>query len=358
MLNKFQILNTFLELIKIDSVSGEEEKVADYIIGYLQGLGIKAKKDHYGNLIAKIEGRDKPLFLAAHMDTVEPGRNIKPIVRGDKIMSDGTTVLGADDKAGITEILEGVRFLKEKKIIHRPLELIFTREEEIGVKGSLNLDYRKIKAREGVVLDACRKIGHVIIASPYIYSIRIKIKGRSAHSGVSPEKGINALLVAVEAISNLKIGRIDKETTNNIGVLKSGMAMNSVPAEVEILAEARSHVLGKVKKQVELFKKAFGAATKKYGAKLEFKAIKECSGYNYSKDDVFIKKISLVNEKLNINTVYEVTGGASDVNIFSGHGLKVVDVAYGGRDMHTVKESINLKELMKMVEWVIEFCKN
>ncbi|MBD3300099.1 MAG: M20/M25/M40 family metallo-hydrolase [Candidatus Moranbacteria bacterium] len=352
--NQPRLLKTFLDLIEIDSPSGKEEKVSKFIEQKFKELKIKFKRDQVGNLIAKIPGKGEPLLLSSHMDTVDPCFGIKAEIKGDIIKSKGETILGADDKAGISEILEALTVLKEKKLNHRPLEIIFTREEETGIIGASKLNKKDIKAKEGLVLDG-ENIGEITIASPFIYQINIKIKGRSAHAGMEPEKGISAIKVASDAISELEVGRIDNETTNNIGILQSGKIRNGVPEDALIKAEARSHDLKKAKEQVNLYQKAFEKAAKKHKAKLDFKAELNCHGYKYDQKDKFIQKIAQGFEDLNIKPSYVKIGGASDVNAFVKLGIKAVDISYGGKNCHTTRESIRISYMMKITEFLIKF---
>lgn len=357
MVNENKIKKTFLSLVKIDSPSGEEEKVADFILRYLQELSIEFVRDKYGNVIAKVPGSGKSLMLSAHMDTVEPGRGIKAIVDGDEIRSDGKTILGADDKAGIVAILEAVAYLRKNKISHRSLELVFTREEEIGCLGARNLDYKNIKSKEGICIDSCRPLGYITMASPFIYAIDIEVTGKSAHAGSFPEKGINAIHAAASAIADIKVGRINSSTTNNIGIINGGTAVNSVPDSVVVKAEARSHNIKSAQAQIDLMNKAFKKHIRRHRAKLNFKSKLLCYGFAYLKSDPLIKKIFKTNLLLGLKTVYGKSGGATDANIFVERGIKVVDISYGGKGPHTKSESIKISELKKLTEFLIDFVK-
>lgn len=357
MIIKKQVLKTFIQLVTIDSPSGEEKKVGDYIVRYLKKIKIKAVRDSYGNLIAKVPGTGAPLLLSAHMDTVEPGKGIKPMVKGNIIKTNGTTILGADDKAGITGILEAASYLKKKKIKHRPLELIFTREEEVGLKGAANLNYKKVKAKEGLVIDSDKPLGHITLAAPFIYKIDIRIKGRGAHAGAEPEKGINAIQIAAKAMSEFKIGRINKSTTNNIGVIQGGSVVNSVPAEVTIKAEARSHDIKLAQEQVDIMNKAFKKHVRRFKARLYFKAKLECYGYKHLRNDSFIKTIAQVNKRLGNKVVYYASGGAGDANVMAGKKIKAVVISYGGANCHTTKEIARISELVKATKFLVEFVK-
>jgi len=350
-----RIKKTFFELVRIDSPSGEETKVAQYIVKYLKQFKIKSTKDSNGNIIVKVPGQGRPLMLAAHMDTVNPGKGILPVIKNDVIRSKGDTVLGADDKAGITIILEALRYLKEKNIKHSPLELVFTREEETGLIGASKLNYKKLSAKEALVLDSDGAPGGITIAAPFLYLMDIEVTGKAAHAGAAPEKGISAIQIAGKAIAELKLGRINKSTSNNIGIIDGGNARNVVPDIVKIKAEARSHKLETAQKQVDLFNKVFKKYVRAYKGKLKFKASLEVLGYKYSRTDEFIKSIVITNKKLNIRTRFEVSGGVSEASIYTGKGIKAIDISAGYLNMHSTKESIKLAHMLKLVNFLVDF---
>lgn len=357
MLNEKQIIKTFLDLVKIDSPSGHEKEVADFILNYCKKISLKAEEDHYGNIVIKINGEGQPILLSAHIDTVEPGRGIKPEIKNGIIKSVGNTILGADDKAGVVAILEAIKYLKNNKIKHQALEIILTREEEIGVVGALNLNFKNLKSKEGIVIDSARPLGFITMSSPFIYLIDIEIIGKASHSGAFPEKGINAIKIASQAINELKLGRIDSETTNNIGVINGGTAMNIIPDNIKLKGEVRSLNLQSAKKQVEIFKKTFKKYTQKYKAKIKFNARLVCTGYNYNKNDSFIQKIVKTNRETKIKSNYGMSCGGSDANVFVANKIKMVDISYGGTNPHTTKETIKTSELIKLTEFVINFIK-
>lgn len=357
MLEKKRIIKTFLDLIKIDSPSGHEKEVGDFVLKYCKKIGLKANEDHYGNIIAKAEGDGVPILLSAHIDTVEPGRNIKAEIKNGVIKSVGDTILGADDKAGVTAILEAVKYLKENKIKHQALEIVFTREEELGVVGALNLNFKELKSKNGLVIDSSRPLGFITLASPFATIFEIKIKGKQAHAGSFPEKGVNAIQAAAKAISRLKVGRINKNTTNNFGKIRGGNATNIVPDEVFIAGEVRSLNLENVKKQMEIIKKFFKEECAKTGAKLFFNHKLVCDGYRFKKNDPFVKKIAACNKITKIKTVYGSSCGASDANIFISNKINAIDISYGGENPHSVQEKIKVSELVKLTEFVVNFIK-
>ncbi len=353
MFNK-AVIKIFLELVKIDSPSGQEAGVADFIIKYLKKNKLKAVKDDFGNVILRIRGEGKPLLLSSHLDTVEPGRRVEPVVRGKIIKSNGKTILGADAKAGVAALLEAAIYLNKRKQSHRPLEIIFTREEELGLRGAAALDFKKIQAQEALVIDYGRPLGYISLSAPFIYHLDLKIIGRSAHAGAEPEKGLSAIQVAAKAIAEMKLGRINKQTTCNIGLIKGGSAINCVPEKVSFQAEASGQDLASAQEQVDLINRACKKQVRRYGAKLIFKSKLECRGYRYPGNDKFIKKIADTFRRRGIKPILSFSGGATDANVFVSRGIKAVNVSYGGGNMHTKREFIKTTELADLVCFIIE----
>ena len=202
MINKDRLIKNFCELVKIDSPSGNEDLIASHLKNRLEYLGLEVIYDNYGNLIAS-DGGENPLMLSAHMDTVEPGRNINPSIVDDRIISDQTTILAGDCKSGISAILEGIESLKETNIPHRPIEVVFTRDEEMGLVGAHNLDFSKIRSTEAVIFDGEGPCSRITSSSPSYICFDIQIIGKAAHAGMEPEKGLSAIKIAAELINSL-----------------------------------------------------------------------------------------------------------------------------------------------------------
>ena len=353
-IEKETIMDLFLDLVKIDSPSGREENVAEYIVEKLKDLQIEYKADDYGNILAFLAGSGQPLMLAAHMDTVQGETCIDPIVEGDLITSGGQTILGADDKAGIAEILCALEYLKKNSVIHRPLEIVFTKEEEIGMFGAQHLDRKYITAKEGLVVDRSGLPQVAVVAAPFIVTIDIEIMGKSAHAG-SPEHGLSAIKMAAEAISKLKIGRIDSETTNNIGIIHGGEIRNGVPEKVLIKAEIRSHFKAKAEKQISVMRAGFEKAVSKHGGSLKFSAEFACSGYKHQLSTPLLKNIKKTWQKMGFEVLFEKAGGASDANEFAQRGMTVVDIGYGALYPHTVREQIKISDMQLVSQFLINF---
>jgi len=355
-MNKSELLELFLNLCRIDSPSGEEQSLGDYIIKHLARHKIKAGRDAYGNVIATVAGEGKPLVISAHLDTVEPGRGVRPVVRNGVVRSDGRTILGADDKAGLAAAIAVAQEAIGRGWRIRPLELVFTRQEEADLDGVHSLDWSRIQAREGLILDGSDDPGRITIASPYIYNIDITVTGRAAHAGVEPQKGINALAIAADAIHELRLGRIDRLTTANIGTLTAGSASNSIPADAVMRAETRSHSQKSALAQVDAMKRAFERAVRRRrGAKLSFKSALACRGYRYDKKDPLIKELKTAMSAHGWTVAWEESCGASDANVWAEKRIKAVEISIGYRDGHTTGEWIKVDDIWSVFRFLAAY---
>ena len=353
MVNKQRLVKTFLDLVKIDSPSGEEEKIAKEVAKRLKALGAKVEFDGYGNVIGKIPGKGEPILLNAHLDTVEPGRNIKPIIDKDRIKSDGTTVLGADPKAGVSIILETLSSLAEDKTSHIPLEIVFTRGEESGLFGALNLDYSKITAKRGVTIDGEEAVHNINISAPGYNRVDVLITGRSAHAGTEPEKGISAIHIASRIISQLKLGRIDHETTANIGIIEGGSAVNAVPERARFRGEVRSRNLKKLEKHTRHFQNVFKQVMAKFPeAKVEIDIQREFNPYLFNKDHRVIIHMSKTLSQLKITPKLVHSGGGTDVNIFHTHGIEAIVVGGCFYNAHTTREYAVIPQMVQAAQFL------
>ena len=355
MINKKRLIQTFINLAKIDSVSGEEKEVAKEVGRMLKKLGAKVAFDSYGNLIAKFLGFGEPFLFNAHLDTVEPGRGIKPAINGDIIKSDGTTILGADPKAGIAIILETLKHLKENNVPHVPLEIVFTREEEIGLVGAINLDYSKITAKKGITIDGEYDFCTITISSPSYSKVDVTITGIGAHSGEEPEKGVSAIVIASKIISKLRLGRIDDETTANIGLIEGGSVRNAVPETAHFKGEIRSRDPKKLEDHTKHFENVLKQVLSKHTkAKAEVSIKKMFEGYEFSKNHTTIEQICSILEKSNTSSNLCHVGGATDVNIFCTKGIEAVVVGGCFYNAHTTREYAVISEMLKAVELCVK----
>lgn len=366
--NKKRMVSVFLDLVKTDSVTREEGKIARKLEARLKALGCKVVFDNAGkktgsqtgNLIARFSGAPgvAPVLLSSHMDTVTPGKGVKPQVKKDRITSDGTTILGADCKSGITVILETLAIIKERSLPHPPLEVVFTTCEETGLQGSQNLDFSLLKSRRGIVLDTEDPRGATVKA-PAADRLEIKVNGIAAHAGMFPERGISAVRVAALAISKMKLGRIDAETTANIGIIEGGSATNIITPLVELKAEARSHNPAKLRRQVKhmldtLEKAAKASAIKLDGktvrARIECKHINSYPNMNIPASDKVLGALKASAKAAGIKLEAKSSGGGSDANIFARHGICTPNLGCGMWEPHTTQEYLDLADFFLCAE--------
>lgn len=341
-INHDRLIKTFIDLVKIDSESGKEQEIIKYLQKIMLDFGFDAEIDKTGNLICSNDSSPK-LVLAAHTDTVNPGKNIQPIIENNVIKTDGTTILGSDDKANIAIILEIIQIFKENDI-HAALDVVFTTGEEIGLIGSKGLDYEKIKAKIGLNLDG--ETGEIDIAEPSMMLFDIEITGQAAHSGMAPEKGINAIKIAAEAINSLDLGRIDEETTVNIGTIEGGTARNIVPEKVTMKAEVRSRNEEKFNFQVSKIIDVFEKTSKKYGGIVKITSEQTAYAYSVSEDDKLIKVLKDCFNKNGVKPEVMKINATSDNSNFSRNKIKCVTTGSCGKDYHTTQEYLEIDKFI------------
>lgn len=363
-----RLVNEFIELVQIDSETKHEEKIAPVLIEKLEHLGFEVYQDDAhtrnghgaGNIIATLNGtlHVAPIYFTVHMDTVVPGKGIKPQIKEDGyIYSDGTTILGADDKAGIAALFEMARRLKEESIQHGTIQFIITAGEEDGLVGAKELEKDKIIAKYGYAVDSDGKVGGLVVAAPYQAKIRVKILGKTAHAGVAPEKGISAITLAAKAIAKMKLGRIDEETTANIGRFEGGKATNIVCDEVFILAEARSINKEKLDEQTNHMKETFETVAQNYGGRAEVEVELMYPGFSVEENEVVVKVAKEAVRQIGRTPVVGVSGGGSDANIISSFGIPTVNLSVGYEEIHTTNERMPIEELEKLADLLLEIVK-
>jgi tripeptide aminopeptidase len=373
MINRERLAETFRLLVQIDSVSRQEGDIAKELNKILESMGAETFIDragektgsNTGNLIAKFKGTEKvaPLLLNAHMDTVEPGRGVLPVLKDGIFTSDGTTILGADDKSAIAVLIEVMTVLKENKLPYGPIEMVLTICEEIGLMGAKYLDMSLITAKYGYALDSTDTEG-IITRAPSANKLEFKVHGRDAHAGAAPEKGINAIQIASSAIAGLQLGRIDKETTCNIGIINGGIATNIIPNLVTVKGEVRSHNDEKLKKVTGDIITAFENAVKDYGTdssdglpKVDVIIDDDFSRTDIPSDHPVVILAQRAAANLGRRMITKVTGGGADANIFYRKGIITGVIGTGMKDMHTVRESVNLDDMIKTGELLLEIIK-
>jgi len=371
-----RLKNLLIELIKIDSLSRKELNVALRLKREMEELGATVLIDdagekvggNVGNLIAYFRGNRpaaEPLVLSAHMDTVIPGEGIVPILEGDILRTDGRTVLGGDDKSGVAIICEVLRVIEENRLPCGPIDVVFTICEEAGLIGAKCLDIGKLHARTGLVLDS-DSVGYLFTKAPAKKRMEFHVYGLEAHAGACPERGINAIRVAAEGIAKMQLGRIDHETTANIGVIDGGMAGNIVPNQVVLRGEARSHSPEKLDHQTEHMKHCLEEAAarhtleldgKRHTARIEAKIERDYDRMDVPETAPIVKLVHAAAKNLNLEVKTHATGGGCDANVLNQKGLVVANLGTGMREIHTVSEWLDLKDLYTSAAMVLEILK-
>jgi len=342
-----RLLTTFLDLLRIDSPSGQEDAVMRELAGRLAALGVPSERDATGNLIGRRPGAKPALILCAHVDHVAPCAGITPVVEGSSIHSDGRTILGGDDTSGVAIILELLTLLKERPARQTPpaLEIIFTVGEEVGLLGSKGLDVRALQARQAIILDQGGPIGAICVQGPSQNKLNVAAHGRKSHAGAAPELGINAIRVAAEAIAAMPLGRIDPETTANVGVIHGGEATNIVPDRVEMKMEARSLSDDKLARQTRAMVDALEGAASRHGARLDLEVSLMYSAFKIPDDAPIVQQLSAATRAFNLEPLLVSTGGGSDSNILNARGVQSVAFSTGMDKVHTSEECIDLNDM-------------
>lgn len=360
-----------MELVQIDSETKFEKKIASVLKEKFSALGLEVLEDNAkekssheaNNLICNLRGNVKggdTLFFTSHMDTVTPGIGIKPAVKDGYIVSNGTTILGADDKAGIAVLLEVIRQLQEQDIKHGDIQFVITVGEESGLAGAKVLDTTLLQATYGYALDSDGPVGNIVIEAPYQAKLYTKVYGKSAHAGIAPEKGVSAITVAAKAIAAMKLGRIDDETTANIGYFKGGKETqtNVVCDYVEIVAEARSLKKDKLEAITGNMKETFSNVSEKHGGSAETEIEVMYPGFNLSASHPAVAIAKKSAEELGLPFATLKSGGGSDANIFNGHGIPTANLSVGYEHIHTTKERIHTDHLLNLTNYVLHIIKN
>ena len=348
-----RMIDQFMEMVGIDSESGNEARFIAYLQGELGKLGAEAGTDAYGNLIARLPAKnsrvEEPILLSCHADTVQPGVGIEPVLADGVIRSKGDTILGADDKAGIAEMLEALRTAK----VRPPVEIAISRQEEVGLYGVKNLDFSRISAKRGFLLDN-DTLDTIVIGGPSYFAIDVAVSGRAAHAGMEPEKGINAVQAAAKAIAALELGRLDHETTANVGVIRGGLIRNGVPDGCTFLAECRSLDHGKGQRLADTMVAAIRREVESCGASVEITVDNLCRAVNIPEDadTVRISKRALAAAGVDAATTF-ITG-FTDASIYNNHGIEMAVVGIGAREEHATTEHIYVEDMEKALLMITE----
>lgn len=373
MIDERRIQEHFLDLVRIDSEAGNEAGIAAVLTGQLKEMGASVSQDRVGsaigsdsgNIVATFAGSvpgAEPLLLCAHMDTVVPGRGVKPVVEGPIIRSDGTTILGGDDKSGIAIIFEALRATREQRFPTGDLEVVFTVCEERGLQGARAMDTANLRSKFGLVFDSDEP-GVLFTKAPAANHLEWRITGRAAHAGVAPERGLSAIKVAAEAIAAMRVGRIDFETTANIGIIRGGAATNIIPAEVVVHGECRSRDAAKLAEQTAHMLRCFDEAAARHAAmlddvrveaRIEPTVIEAYGAMNVPDDAPVVRLVQAAGTAIGEPVPLKAMGGGCDANVFNTRGISVANLGTGMRDIHTTKEWLDVRDMVKTTRIVVE----
>ena len=356
------VLDLFRELAAIPSPSGRERPVADRTLDYLRDLGLDPTEDDAGAQIGSdmgnihvalppSEGVDGvPIFLNAHLDTVPPTGPIDPEVRNGVVVNRHDTILGADNKAAVVVMLAAVRDLVRTGRPHAGVELVLTPMEEVGLKGAKAFDIARLRAKVGYCYDHAAPIGNVVLAAPTQRTLRFRFIGRASHAGIAPEEGRSAVVAAARAIADMPLGRIDAETTANVGLISGGIAGNIVPPECLVESEARSRDPGRLREQVQAMLDAATFAANLAECELESRIEPEYDGYRFSRSDPAVRLAARALEACGREPVYIESGGGADANVWNARGLECVNLCNGMAEIHTASEHIAAADLDAMLD--------
>jgi tripeptide aminopeptidase len=373
MIDAPRLKEEFIELVSISSPSRREGTIARRLEAILKGMGATVEVDaageriegNTGNLLARFPGNAPgapPFLLSGHMDTVGPAEKIRPVIEGDVVRTDGTSVLGGDDKAGVVAILEAIRVLRERSIPHGDIEVVLTICEENGLLGAKNFDTGRLRARRGLVLDV-DGVCELITRAPAANRLGFTVHGLPAHAGICPEQGMSAIQIAAQAIAAMKLGRLDAETTANLGLVQGGLATNIVPAQVTVRGETRSLSLEKLEAQTAHMRRCFEDAVARhsvrvgdrtYGARVEAQVDRQYSRLDVRDDASIVRLVQDAAAATGRTCRTRGTGGGSDANVFAERGLEVANLACGMREIHTVNEWVDVRDLVLTAGLVVE----
>jgi tripeptide aminopeptidase len=355
-----EVATLFLELARVPSPPGQERAVADRVLEYLGGLALPVDEDDagakigstIGNLLCPIEptAEGTPLFFCAHLDTVPPQGPIEPVLEDGVLRNAGGTILGADNKAAVAAMLEAVRLVVAENRPHGGIELLFTPKEEVGLRGAAAFDHDRLTARIGYVYDHAGPVGEVILGAPFQCKLDASFHGRAAHSGMYPEEGRSAIVAAARAIADLRLGRLDEETSANVGEIQGGTARNIVPDHCSFAAEARSHDERKLGELIQEMLETITFAAQLAECDVETEVDPSARGYRFKRGDEPVQIAAAALERSGLQPTYGLSGGGADANVFNERGLACVNLANGMTDIHTPDERITVADLERMVD--------
>ncbi len=355
MIDSARLLDTFLEILRIDSYHPNEDPVIEALRPRLQRAGVRLQADPHRNVLGWWRGSGakadrEPILLCAHTDTVRPTPGMEPVVRDGAVHTDGSSVLGADDKAAVAAMVEAVEAIAAEGLPHPPVELLFTVGEDVGHIGSKAFDVAGVRSRMAFVPDVDGPVGGVILAGPWAETFRVTFNGRAAHAGTEPETGRSALQMAARAIDRMRLGRVDGQTTANAGVLSGGEAANIIPPCAELTVQTRSLDEATFRAHREHLLECCRRGAEEFGGEIEVTPVTATAGYRFTEDDAVVRRAEAAIRAAGLEPWRSTTCGGSDANEFNAKGLPTVVISVGYLDIHTNQESMPLDELERLAQ--------
>ncbi len=363
--NQERLINFFLDLARQNTPPKREAAAMRVAEPWLKNLGFEITYDdagekvgggEIGNMIAFKKGTVEGapcIFFSSHFDTVEPTPGLDPKIEGDRIVSDGSTIVGADDKSGLAAIIEAMHVVQEQNISHGDIQLLLTICEEIGLQGAKYMDPKLIKAKYGFVLDAGPPIGSTVYEAPYQDIFDVHIHGKPAHAGAEPENGVSAIRIAALAISRMKLGRVDPETTANVGIIRGGEATNIITAEVYLKCESRSRNLEKLERQTAAMHDALRQAAEEIGGTVDIETTRAYNGYEIPMSDPILEIIEQATERIGLEHLLRVTGGGADANYFNEFGVRTAVLGCAMNNIHRHDEYATISDMVASAKQVV-----
>lgn len=349
---KSRLRTTFLELIAINSPYPHEDEVKTYIHEWFKKLGVTTKEDAFGNIFVRLDGVGEPLLLNTHFDIPETTPDAKYAEEGDVIRATGENILGADPKSGLAVLLEFAKSLVESDQEHRSIELVFTRGEEVGLVGALNLDYSMLRAKEGFVLDQDGPVSEVVVKAPGYIRVDGTFMGKVVHP-CEPQNGVNALAIAAEAFHTLGYGYLTDTITWNIGKISGGSARNSVPGSVTFEAELRGFDTEELHQKSEAIKKHFTTVAESYQGTYQGEHTLFFAGYTLDTSNPLFAQLQKVMKERGVTPNFLTTFGGSDANVFNANGIACAAIGSGYYEPHQYSEWINLAEMADIHDVIV-----
>ena len=353
MIDAARLLDTFLTILRIDSYHPNEDPVVDALRPKLLRAGISLWVDQHRNVLGFWPASDakadrEPILLCAHTDTVRPTPGMEPVIHDGAVHTDGSSVLGADDKAAVAAIMEAIEAITDEGTAHPPVELLFTVGEDVGHIGSKAFDVTAVRSRMAFIPDVDGPVGGVILASPWSETLRVTFRGRAAHAGTEPESGRSAVQMAARAIDRMRLGRVDAQTTANVGVISGGEESNIIPASADLKLQVRSLDEGAFQAHRAHLLECCRRGAEAFDGGIEAESVNSTTGYRFTPEDAVVQRAQLAIRAAGLTPRLETSGGTSDANEFNAKGLPTAVISVGYRDIHTNQESMPLDELERL----------